>query len=63
MMMLQQYEDLLEMDDVCNILKMSRNCVYAILKSGELKGYKQGRIWKVPKLAIIQFIKKKAGLE
>ena len=63
MMMLEGYDDLLETEEVCDILKMSRNCVYGILKRKELKGFQQGRIWKVPKQSIILYIKKKAGLD
>ena len=63
MMMLEGYDDLLETEEVCDILIMSRNCVYGILKSKELKGFQQGRIWKVPKQSIILYIKKKAGLD
>lgn len=62
-MMLEQFDDVLEMEEVCAALKLSRNSVYRILKSGELKGYQYGRIWKVPKVAVIMFIKKKSGLE
>ena len=62
-MMLEQFDDVLEMEEVCAALKLSRNSVYRILKSGELKGYQYGRIWKVPKVSVIMFIKKKSGLE
>ena len=61
-MMLEQYEDVLEMEQVCDILKLSRNSVYVILKNKELKGCQEGRVWKVPKQAVIQYIKKKSGL-
>lgn len=63
MKMLDGCEEILEIEDVCQILKMSRNCVYGILKSGELKGYQQGRIWKIPKQAVVEFVKAKAGLK
>ena len=61
-MMLEQYEDVLEMEQVCDILKLSRNSVYVILKNKELKGYQEGRVWKIPKQAVILYIKKKSGL-
>lgn len=61
--MFETYEDLMEIEDVCEILHMSRNCVYALLKSKELKGFQQGRIWKIPKLAVIRFITEKSGLK
>lgn len=60
--MLDQFDDLLEVEEVQEILRMSRNCVYEILRSGQLKGYQQGRTWKVPKEAIISYIKKRSGL-
>lgn len=63
MKMLDRCEEILEIEDVCQILKMSRNCVYAILKTRELKGYQQGRVWKIPKQAVIEFVKAKAGLK
>lgn len=61
--MLENCEDLMIIEDVCETLHMSRNGVYALLKSGELKGFQQGRIWKVPKEAVIRYITEKAGLK
>lgn len=61
--MFESYADLMVIEDVCEVLHMSRNSVYALLKSGELKGFQQGRIWKVPKQAVIQYIMCKAGLK
>ena len=60
--MFDQFEDLLEVDEVQELLHMSRNSVYVILRSGELKGYQQGRIWKIPKQAVIEYIKRRSGL-
>lgn len=60
--MFEQHEDLLQVDEVQELLHMSRNCVYSILRSGELKGYQQGRIWKIPKQAVIEYIKRRSGL-
>ena len=61
--MFNAYEDLLEVEAACEALHMSRNCLYALLKSGELKGFQQGRIWKIPKQAIIEYITEKSGLK
>ena len=60
--MFSNYDDLLEMEEACEILKMSRNCLYGILRSGDLKGYQQGRIWKIPKQAIIDYVTRKSGM-
>lgn len=61
--MFELYEDILTIEDACGILKMSRNSMYTLLKSGELRGFQQGRVWKIPKQAVIEYVKKKFGLK
>lgn len=61
--MLEHYDDLLRVEEACEILHIGRNNLYELLRSGELKGFRQGRIWKVPKQAVIVYIKEKAGLK
>ena len=61
--MLEKYADIMVLEEVCEVLHMSRNSTYALLKSGELKAFQQGRIWKVPKVAVIQFIAERSGLD
>lgn len=61
--MFEEYSDLMILEDVCEVLHMSRTGVYSLLKSGELKGFQQGRIWKIPKIAVITYIMKKSGLQ
>lgn len=60
--MLEQFDYLLTVEDAQEILKMSRNCVYKILRSGELKGYQQGRNWRIPKQSIMQYVNRRSGL-
>ena len=61
--MFDNFEDLMDIAETCDALKMSRNSLYVLLKTGELKGYQQGRIWKIPKKAVIEYILCKSGLE
>lgn len=61
--MLEQFDYLLTVEEAQEILKMSRNCVYAILHSGELKGYQQGRSWRIPKQAILEYVSKRSGIK
>ena len=49
-MMLEQYEDVLEMEQVCDILKLSRNSVYVILKNKG--GFRHNRGCDVAKAAL-----------
>lgn len=60
--MLETYPDLLIIEEVCEALHMSRNSVYELLRKKELKGFQQGRIWKIPKQAVVEYICMKSGL-
>lgn len=59
--MLDNYPDTLQVDDICEILKISPNTAYSFLRSHELHGFKCGKNWLIPKEAVISFIQKNAG--
>ena len=61
--MLEQYDDILTADEACEVLRVGHNALYELLNSGKLKGYRNGRVWRVPKLAIRNYILKSAGME
>lgn len=60
--MLEQYNDILTVEELCEILMVGRNTVYELLGSGRIKAFRSGSRWKIPKEAVIQFIQKEAGL-
>lgn len=60
--MLQEYDDVLTTEEACEALKIGFNSLYALLNSGQLKGYRCGRIWRIPKIAIESFILCSANL-
>lgn len=49
-------------EEVSDILQIGLNSTYDILRSGKLKGMRVGRIWKVPKVAIEQYILSECNL-
>lgn len=55
-------DEILNIDDVCEILCIGKNTAYSLLKSGELKGFQCGKSWKIPKVSIIKYIKEKSFL-
>lgn len=54
--MFEQYNDVLTPDEVCEILYIGKNSLYALLNSGKLKAFRNGRIWRIPKQAVIEYI-------
>ena len=53
--MTDDYE-ILTPEDVMDYLYIGRNAVYKLLKSGELKAFRVGRNWKIPKKALDEYI-------
>lgn len=57
--MLEEYPDILTVKDVLKILKIGMNTLYKLLNNKELYGKKIGRMWRIPKTSVIEYISKK----
>lgn len=60
--MLESCDDLLTAEEACEVLKIGKNALYELLRTGVLKGYRNGRVWRIPKQAIVEYIKNQAKL-
>ena len=60
--MLESCDDLLTAEESCEVLKIGKNALYELLRTGVLKGYRNGRVWLIPKQAIVEYIKTQAKL-
>lgn len=61
--MFKEYNDLLNVEELCEVLSIGKNAAYDILNAGEIKAFKTGRVWKVPKQAIEEYILIRSGLK
>ena len=61
--MLETYDDLLTAEEACEALKIGKNALYEFLSSGKLKAFRNGRVWRIPKQAVQEFIRSQAKLE
>jgi len=60
--MLESYDDILTVDEACEALKIGKNALYDLLNSGTLKAMRNGRVWRIPKTAVQEYIVKAAGI-
>ncbi len=60
--MLEQYQDIMTIFDVAEALCIGKNRVYELLGRNELKGFRIGRIWKIPKEALKEYILSQSNL-
>ena len=54
--MLSDYNDILSVGDICEILFIGRNRAYELLNSGSLRGFRVGRTWRIPKNSLETYI-------
>ena len=54
--MLKNYKDILTVKELCEILGIGKNTAYRLLKSGEIKSIRIGKVYKIPKESLIKYI-------
>ena len=60
--MLEEYTDILTTEEACEVLRIGYNAIYELLNSGKLKGYRNGRVWRIPKVAVQEYILTRSNL-
>lgn len=60
--MLNEYPEILTTEEACEALRVGYNALYDLLQSGKLKVYRNGRLWRIPKKSVIQYILEQAKL-
>ena len=56
--MLQEYPDILTVEQLQQILKIGRNTAYKLLNENVIKSKRIGKIHKIPKFNVIEYLKK-----
>lgn len=51
-----EYDEILSIEDVMEILHIGKNSVYSLLKSNEIQNIRVGKRYIVPKQSVINFI-------
>lgn len=58
--MFQQYDEIITVEELMEILMIGKNRAYQLLNSGEIHSFKIGRVHKIPKIAVEEYILNKA---
>ena len=61
--MFDYYDVLITPEDVANILGCGMNTTYMLLKTGKIKAMRIGRVWKIPKRAVQEYIVKESQMK
>ena len=54
--MLKEYACILTPEEVSEILRIGMNRTYTLLNQNQIKAFREGRIWKIPKISVIEYI-------
>ncbi len=57
--MLDTYDELLTIDELCEVLQIGRNTAYQLLNSGFVPAFRIGRRWKIPKNSVQEVLQTK----
>ena len=60
--MFADYDDILTIEDVAEILRIGMSQAYKIVRTGKLKGYKEGRDWRILKQSRVTDVVEQSGL-
>lgn len=55
-------DDLITIEELQEILQIGRTTAYQLLNSGEIKAFRIGRYWKIPRAAITEYVSRKSNL-
>ena len=54
--MLREYPDILNIEQMCEILKISTKTGYRLLKDGQIQNLKIGRSYRIPKAHLVAYL-------
>lgn len=54
--MLNQYDEIITIDELCDILMIGKNLAYRLLTEKKIKAFRIGKKWRIPKSSVEQFI-------
>ena len=55
-LMLKEYPDVMSIEQVCSILKISKKTGYALLREGKITSLKVGRSYRIPKAYLLKYL-------
>ena len=53
-------QTLITVEELCEVLMIGKNSAYNLLRSGKIKSFRIGRIWKIPKESLNRYIREQA---
>ena len=56
-------DELITVDELCDMLMIGKNMAYRLLNSGEIASFKISREWKIPRTSVYEYIQRQCAAE
>ena len=50
--------EIMQIEEVMEYLNIGKNTMYGLLKCGELNAFKIGKVWKIPRKSVEEYVEK-----
>ena len=60
--MFTEENDILTIEELCDILMIGRGTAYDLLQEKKIKAFRIGRKWKIPRIAVREYIRNNANI-
>ena len=57
--MYDEIGEILTIEELMELLYIGKNTAYQLLKSGEIKAFRIGKVWKIPRESVNEYIMRK----
>ncbi|EJS02232.1 helix-turn-helix domain-containing protein [Bacillus cereus] len=61
--MFDAYDDLVPVEDLMEMLDIGRNKAYELLQTGQIKSFKVGKSYRIPKMCIQNYVLAKVQIQ
>lgn len=58
-MYFDNYDDILNVEDLMDLLNIGKHTAYKLLSDGEIKAFKLGSGWRIPKSMVEEYIRRR----
>lgn len=52
-------QPLMTLEELCEALMIGKNAAYRLLIEGKIKAFRIGRIWKIPRSSLMEYLRSK----
>lgn len=56
-LLLEEYKDVINVKDLCEILNIGKNTAYKLLKNNDIPNRRLGKKYIIPKFGVIEYLK------